>query len=124
MKFKDNLPIYLQIAGIFEGQILAGIYSEGEQISSVAEISADYSVNPATANKAVAALQTKGLLEKRRGLGMFVAPGAAGQILKNRSKNFEKDYVAPLLKEAKNLGIGLEDLIKMIENAAAKKEAL
>lgn len=92
---------------------------EGEQISSVAQISLGYSVNPATANKAVAVLQDAGLLEKRRGLGMFVVVGARDSIIKNKRRGFKKNFVIPILKEAVSLNIALEELQEILAEVSS-----
>ena len=72
-------------------------------------------INPATVLKGMNMLVDAGLLEKRRGLGMFVRPGARQKIMERRKDNFYNDYVKKLLVEAAKLGITKEHLIELIE---------
>lgn len=119
MRMSDNLsddrPIFLQIAEMLESAILSGVYGEDDQIPSITELSVAYTINPATALKGVNLLVDRGLLYKKRGRGMFVAPGAHAQLAAERKESFFRDYVEPLLKEARELGIGEEELTVMIK---------
>ena len=72
--------IYQQIAQTIEDDILRGVYQEEEQVPSTNELSRAYRINPATAGKGLNLLVAEGILYKRRGLGMFVAPGAAERV--------------------------------------------
>ena len=74
--FISGIPIYLQIADDIRAQILRGALRAGDQLTSTTEYSATYRINPATVGKAFAILVDEGLVEKRRGIGMFVAEGA------------------------------------------------
>lgn len=71
----DQSLIYLQIAQMLEDDILRGVYREEEQVPSTNELSRVYHINPATAAKGLNLLSAEGILYKRRGIGMFVAPG-------------------------------------------------
>ena len=77
----DNTPIYLQLRAIVVQRILSGSLSEGEAVPSVRQVAADEKINPITVSKAYQMLVDEGLLEKRRGLGMFVEAGARDQAL-------------------------------------------
>ena len=68
--------IYLQIARMLEDDILRGVYREEEQVPSTNELARAFRINPATAAKGINLLAASGVLYKRRGIGMFVAPGA------------------------------------------------
>ena len=74
--FVSGIPIYVQIADDIRAQILRGALRAGDQLTSTTEYSATYRINPATVGKAFAILVDEGLVEKRRGIGMFVAEGA------------------------------------------------
>ncbi len=81
-----------------------------------------YRVNPATAAKGIGMLTDDGLLEKRRGIGMFVAAGARARLLGERRKRFAERYVEPLVAEASRLGVGADQLAAMIrESSYAQK---
>jgi len=112
---QDNeKPIYLQLASAIEDDILSGIFKEDEQIVSTTELSIALRINPATANKAINLLVDQGLLYKKRGLGMFVTPGAGDKILSRRKELFKDDFVLPLLKEASKISLRAEQIIEII----------
>lgn len=111
----DTRPIYLKIAAELREQIAAGTLAEGERAPSTNELAAFHSVNPTTSAKALTWLFEQGLLEKRRGLGMFVLPGARRQIQTERRKALAVDFIRPLLREARALGLGDKELDALIE---------
>ena len=110
----EQKSIYLQISEMIETDILRGILLEEEQVPSTNELARQYTINPATAAKGINLLVDEGILYKRRGIGMFVSPGAREKILGKRRSAFARDHIAPLLAEAKSLGITREELLDMI----------
>ena len=118
--FNSQKPLFQSIAEWLEDAILSDIYTEGEQVPSITEISVQYNINPATALKGVNLLVESGLLNKKRGLGMFVAGGARAKLLERRQEQFYNDYIQPLIKEAKRLQINHKDLQAMIERGDLK----
>ena len=118
----DRKPIFQQIAERIEGDILDGVLPEEGQVPSTNEFAAFYRINPATAAKGVNLLVDEGLLYKRRGIGMFVAPGARETVLAKRRDQFYRQFVQPLHLEARKLGIGLEELTTLIQRSAAEHE--
>ena len=113
--FSDSTSIYLQIAEMLENDILRGVLEEEGQAPSTNELARAYSINPATAAKGINLLVADGILYKRRGIGMFVSPGAREKILQKRRGAFARDHIAPLLAEARSLGISREELLNMIK---------
>ena len=111
----DTQSIYLQISQMIETDILRGILLEEERVPSTNELAKLYTINPATAAKGVNILVEEGILYKKRGIGMFVASGAAQQIRTKRKNDFYDVKLRELLTEAKSLGITKEELIAMIE---------
>ena len=111
--------IYLQIKEMIENDILRDILLEEERVPSTNELAKFYSINPATAAKGINLLAGEGILQKKRGIGMFVAEGAKEKITARRKKNFYDDYVKSLLAEAGSLGITKRELIEMIESSEA-----
>ena len=111
----DTQSIYLQISQMIETDILRGILLEEERVPSTNELAKLYTINPATAAKGVNILVEEGILYKKRGIGMFVASGAAQQIRSKRKNDFYTVKLQELLTEAKSLGISKEELIAMIE---------
>lgn len=110
----DAKPIFVQIAERIEDDILTGRLPENSQIPSTNQFAAFYQINPATAAKGVNLLVDEGILYKRRGIGMFVSPGAREQILMKRKNQFYNQYVLAMLREAEKLGIDAEELVQMI----------
>lgn len=116
----DSTSIYLQIANLLEDNILKEILLEGEQAPSTNELARLYSINPATAAKGLNLLADEGVLEKRRGLGMFVAPGARQAIRAKRRAAFYEGYMRPLTAEARNLGLEEAALQEMLRRSLAE----
>lgn len=113
--FDDTRPIFLQLADRISDEVLRGVYAEGEQVPSTNELAAHLRINPATAGKALTLLVEQGVLTKRRGIGMFVTPGAREQISDERQRAFAERFIAPLLSEARALGLTGSDIIRLIE---------
>src|ERR1700736_5856915 len=110
----EGTPLFVQIAARLAEEIADGTLVEGERGPSTNELGAYYRINPATAAKGISMLTDDGLLEKRRGIGMFVAAGARAQLLGERRKRFAERYVEPLVAEASRLGIGADELVALI----------
>lgn len=119
---EEGRALFLQIAESVEDAIIDGSLTEESQAPSTNELAAFHRINPATAAKGVNMLVDKGVLYKRRGIGMFVAPGARGRLLDERRTAFADRYVEPLLAEARKLGLGPADLTVLINDRAAVTE--
>ena len=111
----DTRPIFVQIAERIENDIIAGELAEDAQVPSTNEFAAFYQINPATAGKGVNLLVDEGILYKKRGLGMFVAPGARTRLLEKRREQFYEQYVVTMIREAEKLGITQEQLADMLQ---------
>ena len=111
----DGRPLFLQIAEQIESSVVDGTLPEESQVPSTNELAAFHRINPATAAKGVNQLVSDGLLYKRRGIGMFVATGARTQLLERRREDFARQYVAPLIAEARKLGMDAEEIKKLID---------
>jgi DNA-binding transcriptional regulator YhcF (GntR family) len=110
----DSKPIFQQIAEQIENDIISGALPEESQVPSTNEFAAFHRINPATAGKGVAVLVDDGVLYKKRGIGMFVATGSRERLLTKRRESFRTDFVAPLIAEAKKLGISPAQLNQLI----------
>ena len=115
-RLTEEKSIYLQIGEMIETDILRGILLEEEQVPSTNELARLYTINPATAAKGVNILVDEGILYKRRGIGMFVAPGAREKILAKRRSAFAQGHIVPLLAEARSLGITKEELLTQMSD--------
>ena len=120
---EEGRALFLQIAESVEDAIIDGSLAEEAQAPSTNELAAFYRINPATAAKGVALLTDKGVLYKRRGIGMFVAPGARELLMSERRTAFADRFVEPLLAEARKLGLGPEDLELLIRDRAGAHTA-
>lgn len=119
LKIKINAnsekPLFEQVADIFEEDILMGKYTADEPILSTTQISKLYKVNPATAIRGVNILVDKGILYKKRGIGMYVTDEALGIIRKERKSRLKNRIIKKLVAECKRLEVSKNELIKLIE---------
>ncbi|WP_424937692.1 MULTISPECIES: GntR family transcriptional regulator [Bacteria] len=114
----EGRALFLQIAEAIEESILDGTLTEESQAPSTNELAAFYRINPATAAKGVAMLTEKGILHKRRGVGMFVSGGARDVLLGERRAAFADRFIDPLLAEARMIGLGPDDLATLLHERA------
>lgn len=115
-------PIFQQIAEQIEDDIINGMVQEGERVPSTNEFAAHYQINPATAAKGINQLVEKGILFKKRGIGMFVAEGAKGILTIKRKEQFYEAFILPLKMEAAKLNISVNDLKEMLEKGSGHNE--
>ena len=116
----DSRPIFQQIAEQIENDIISGVMPEETQVPSINEFAAFYRINPATALKGVSTLVDEGALYKKRGIGMFVAPGARDRLIAKRREQFRAQFIVPLLAEAAKLGISSAELAALITKQAPR----
>ena len=106
----DQAPIYQQLADRLAVQLLDGSPPEGEALPSVRALASQYVINPLTVTRALQALSDHGLIESRRGLGMYVMAGARERLLRYEREQFlQKDWPA-LRAKLKRLGLTAKDL--------------
>jgi GntR family transcriptional regulator len=118
-EWNDNQPIYRQLRDRVVAMILDGVLKEGDPLPSVRNVAADYRVNPLTVLKAYQELVDEGLVESKRGLGMFVNTGAHHLLLgAERQKFLDEDW--PRIRETmQRLGLKPEDLLN---NGAGRRQ--
>lgn len=114
-EYSGGKPLFQQVADQITEGILNGSYTEQEQIPSTTEISKSYQINPATVLKGMNLLVDQQLIEKKRGLGMFVIEGAQEKVRSIRKEEFLTKEVSQMVAEAQKLGITAEQLKKLIE---------
>jgi DNA-binding transcriptional regulator YhcF (GntR family) len=117
----DSRPIFVQIAERIEDDIIAGSLPEESQVPSTNQFAAFYQINPATAAKGVNLLVDEGILYKKRGIGMFVATGARAKLVEKRKEQFFEQYVVAIVREARKLGISVDQLTDMIRKGDAEQ---
>lgn len=121
-KFDDSKPIYLQIKKVIEDSILDGGIEPGERVPSTNELAKFYKINPATARQGVNELVQEEIVEKRRGVGMFVSKEGREIILRKRKAEFYERFIIPLKTEADKLLISEQQLIDMIIKGGTRHE--
>ncbi|CAB0781011.1 GntR family transcriptional regulator [Corynebacterium diphtheriae] len=118
---ETTAPLFRQIAALIEDSIVEGSLSSGERAPSTNELAAFHSINPATARKGLQLLVDAGVLEKKRGLGMFVTDNAVELIHGRRRDDFAAAYLAPLVDEAVKLTISKTELHNLIDRVAESR---
>ena len=114
MIWNDNTPIYQQLRDRIVTLIIDGQLQEGEAVPSVRQVSSDYSINHLTVAKAYQELMAEGLLEKKRGIGIFVLTGARKKLLEKEQEKFLNNEFPELLKRIRSLGISRQQITEMI----------
>ncbi|QPQ36791.1 GntR family transcriptional regulator [Lysinibacillus sp. JNUCC-52] len=111
----NEKPIFQQIRERIVDAILDGQLQSEDRIPSTNEFAKEYQINPATAGKGVNELVEKGVIYKKRGVGMFVSPDARKILIAERKEIFFAQHIEPLKKEAIRLGISDEELQNMLQ---------
>jgi len=117
-EWNDNQPIYRQLRDRGVHMILDGVLKEGDPLPSVRNVAAEFRVNPLTVLKAYQHLVDENLVEMKRGLGMFVKPGAREFLLKGERQKFLKEEWPRIAETIERLGLTEKEL-----EAAARKKA-
>jgi GntR family transcriptional regulator len=118
-EWNDNQPIYRQLRDRVVAMILDGVLKEGDPLPSVRTVAADYRVNPLTVLKSYQELVDGELVEKRRGLGMFVKTGARNLLLRGERQKFLSEEWPRVHATIERLGLSAEDLL----NGSAKRRS-
>src|SRR4051794_12671267 len=109
-EWNDNQPIYRQLRDRGVHMILDGVLKEGDPLPSVRNVAAEFRVNPFTVLKAYQHLVDEGLVEMKRGLGMFVKPVAREGLLKGERQKFLKEERPRIAATIERLGITAKEL--------------
>ncbi|MEO7071498.1 MAG: GntR family transcriptional regulator [Rhodanobacter sp.] len=110
--WNDSVPIYRQLQQRVVAMILDGDLNEGDPLPSVRQVAADFQINPLTVSKSYQELVDQQLVEKRRGLGMFVIEGAREALLKSERERFLREEWPPLYARLQRLGLDLPTLLR------------
>ncbi len=114
VSWSETTPIYRQLRDRIVAMILDGELKEGDAVPSVRQVAVDYQINPLTVSKAYQELADEALLDKRRGLGLFVGAGAREKLLELERDRFLKEEWPAL--RARLLRLGLDLNILLAEN--------
>jgi GntR family transcriptional regulator len=119
-QWDDSQPIYRQLRDRVVAMILEGVLKEGDALPSVRNVATDFRLNPLTVLKGYQQLVDEQLVEKRRGLGMFVSPGARKALLKDERQRFLEEDWPKIHATIQRLGLSAEELQKAAEAAPAR----
>ncbi len=119
LEWNDSQPIYRQLRDRVVEMILDRVLKEGDPLPSVRTVAAEYRVNPLTILKAYQQLVDEELVEKRRGLGMFVKNGARDLLLAGERRKFLAEQWPRISATIQRLGLTAEELLKTTENGRA-----
>lgn len=110
-EWNDNQPIYRQLRDRVVAMILEGVLREGDPLPSVRNVAAEYRVNPLTVLKGYQQLVDEGLVESRRGRGMFINAGARGLLLRGERQKFLEEEWPRIYDTIQRLGLKAEELL-------------
>jgi GntR family transcriptional regulator len=110
-QWDDSLPIYRQLRDRVVAMILEGVLKEGDPLPSVRNVAAEYRLNPLTVLKGYQQLVDEQLVEKRRGLGMFVSDGARKALMKDERQRFLEDEWPRVHATIQRLGLSPAELL-------------
>ena len=118
--WNDNTPIYRQLKDRVIGMMLDGALKAGDALPSVRQVAAEYQLNPITVSKAYQELVDENLVEKRRGIGMYVTDGASEKLLASERERFVREEWPAMVERIRRLGLDIEQLLR---NAAPGAKA-
>ena len=110
--WNDTTPIYLQLKERVVAMMLDGVLKPGDALPSVRQVAADFQLNPITVSRAYQELADETLVEKRRGLGMYVTEGAPEKLLASERERFLRDEWPAVIARIQRLGLRIEELIR------------
>ena len=119
-KWSEDLPIYRQLRDRVVDMILEGVLGDGDALPSVRNVAAEYRLNPLTVLKGYQELVDEGLVEKKRGRGMFVTDGARRQLLKDERRRFIDKEWPKILETIDRLGLDAAELLARATESAEK----
>src|SRR5687768_8818806 len=108
----EERPVYLRLRDRIGAMILDGKVRDGDPLPSVRTLAADFGANPLTVAKAYQGFQEEGLVVVKRGVGMFVAPGAADRLRSSERKDFLEQRWPEITSHMRRLGLDVEDLVE------------
>jgi GntR family transcriptional regulator len=121
-KWSDDLPIYRQLRDRVVAMILEGVLGDGDALPSVRNVAAEYRLNPLTVLKGYQELVDEGLVEKKRGRGMFVTDGARQRLTKDERQRFIDNEWPKVLEQIKRLGLDAEEVLAIGKSTASQGE--
>ena len=123
MEWTEGQPIYRQLKDLVIQRVIDGSFPEGEAIPSVRQVATDYRINHLTVGKAYQELVDMGLLEKRRGLGMFVAQGARSSLTNDEQQRFLDEELPAFAERVRMLQLDMKDVAVRLQKMQGKEHA-
>ncbi len=111
VEWSDGAPIYRQLKERVVAMMLDGVLKPGEALPSVRQVAAEYQLNPITVSRAYQELADEQLVEKRRGLGMFVTEGATTRLMNSERERFLREEWPLVLERIQRLGLEPAELL-------------
>jgi GntR family transcriptional regulator len=121
-EWNDGQPIYRQLRDRVVTMILEGVLADGDALPSVRTVAAEYRLNPLTVLKGYQELVDEGLVEKRRGRGMFVREGAGKALMKDERQAFLAEQWPEIVATIQRLDLDLDELLAQARDQLADKE--
>lgn len=112
LRTQHEKPVYVRLRETIANAILSGQYRDGDALPSVRALAADEQANPLTVAKAYQGFQDEGLIVVKRGVGMFVAPGARARLRDSERESFVRDEWPVIRDRMNRLGIDAEALLR------------
>jgi GntR family transcriptional regulator len=122
MEFKNTKGIFLQIADSISEKVIEGKYSPGVKIPSVRDLAAEMGVNPNTVMRTYSELQTRGIIDNKRGVGYYVSNDAVSIIRQWKRREFFENDLPLILRQTKILDITFDDLKPYFESTNIDKK--
>jgi GntR family transcriptional regulator len=119
IQWSDGAPIYRQLKDRVIAMMLDGLLKPGDPLPSVRQVAAEYQLNPITVSRAYQELADESLVEKRRGLGMYVTEEAAKKLLSSERDRFLHEEWPLVLERIQRLGLSMQELMQPV---AAKSD--
>ena len=119
--WNDSQPIYRQLRDRVLAMIIEGVLDDGDALPSVRNVAAEYQLNPLTVLKGYQALVDEGLVEKRRGLGMFVKEGARKRLTRDERQRFLEEEWPQVVETIERLGIDAAELLRQLNRNDGEK---
>ena len=119
IQWSDNTPIYRQLKERLVGMMLDGDIKPGDALPSVRQIAAEYQLNPITVSRAFQELADEQVVEKRRGLGMYMSGDARDRLLTSEKQRFLHDEWPAIAERIKRLGLDTAQLLQTIKGESA-----
>lgn len=118
IQWNDGAPIYRQLKDRVIAMMLDGLLKPGDALPSVRQVAAEYQLNPITVSRAYQELADEALVEKRRGLGMYVTEEAARKLLASERERFLREEWPLVLERIQRLGLSMQELLQPAKNGS------